>query len=147
MPVLYRLLKDTREESTTKDKWFARAVMVGTADTENLISEIEKICTVSDADVVAVIKALLFVMRQKLLESYRVKLDGLGAFKIGLRSKGADSPAEFIAAKHITGHRVNFQPETHWTAADGNRRHSKLTEGLTVAETPLNTVVKEEPTP
>ena len=144
MPVLYKLLQDTRDNSTTKDKWFARAVMVGTADTETLITEIEKICTVSDADVVAVIKALIFVMRQKLLESYRVKLDGLGAFKIGLRSKGADSPAEFTAAKHITGHRVNFQPETHWTAADGNRRHSKLTEGLQVAETPLNTVVKEE---
>ena len=147
MPVLYRLSQDKRRESTTKDKWFARAITVGTAGTETLITEIEKICTVSDADVVAVIKALIFVMRQKLLESYRVKLDGLGSFKIGLHSKGADSPAEFTAAKHITGHRVNFQPEVHWTAADGNRRRSVLTEGMQVAETPLNTVVKEETNP
>lgn len=143
MSVFYRLNQDKRRESATNGKWFARSVALNTIDTEALISEIEKHCTVTDADVVAVVKALIFVINKQLQNGNRVKLNGMGAFTIGLKSKGADSPSEFTASKHIVGSRVNFRPETHWTAADGNRRRKVFLEGLKVEELPLNTVVKD----
>jgi hypothetical protein len=43
----------------------------------------------------------------------------------------------------VVGSRVNFQPETHWTAADGGRRRKVFLEGLTVEETPVNDVDKD----
>ena len=79
-------------------------------------------------------RALVFVMNKKLQDGYRVKLNGLGSFKIGLKTKAAESAKEFTATKHIVGSRVNFRPETHWSAADGNKRHKVFLDNLHVQE-------------
>ena len=134
--VLYKVIQETNKDSKNKGQWKGRAVHVGTIDTNGLISEIEKICTVSDADVVAVIRAMVFVMTQKLQESYRVKIDGFGAFKIGLKTTYAEQAKDFTATKNIVGSRVNFSPETHWTAADGGQRRRVFLEGLKVTKLP-----------
>ena len=131
--VFYKLYQENNPKSVNVGKWYARAVAIQTIDTEGLIAEIEKLCTATDADVVAVMRALVFVMNKKLQDGYRVKLNGLGSFKIGLKTKAAESAKEFTATKHIVGSRVNFQPETHWSAADPKRQKQFLS-GLKVAE-------------
>lgn len=40
-----------------------------------------------------------------------VKLDGFGSFKLGIKSKGADSEEKFSVNKHVTGLRVKFLAE------------------------------------
>ena len=132
--VFYKLYQENNPKSVNVGKWYARAVAIQTIDTEGLIAKIEKLCTATDADVVAVMRALVFVMNKKLQDGYRVKLNGLGSFKIGLKTKAAESAKEFTATKHIVGSRVNFRPETHWSAADGNKRHKVFLDNLHVQE-------------
>ena len=132
--VFYKLYQENNPKSVNVGKWYARAVAIQTIDTEGLIAEIEKLCTATDADVVAVMRALVFVMNKKLQDGYSVKLNGLGSFKIGLKTKAAESAKEFTATKHIVGSRVNFRPETHWSAADGNKRHKVFLDNLHVQE-------------
>lgn len=132
MAVFYKIVKNNNSKSTTNGKFYARAFTLQTINTAGLITEIEKLCTVTDADVQAVITALVFVMNKKLQDGYRVKIDNFGSFKIGLKSKPAENAKDFSAAKHIVGSRVNFMPETHWSSADGNRRQRQFLTGLKV---------------
>ena len=135
MAVMYRLRQDVSEESSTKGKWFAVAYIWDVIDTKKICAKIQENVSVKASDVKAVIEELINVMTDALQDGKRVKLNGFGSFKVGLKSKGADSREEFTAAKHIVGSRVNFLPETTWRAADGNKRQRVFLSGLTV--TPL----------
>ncbi|MCI6161343.1 MAG: hypothetical protein MR681_08425 [Prevotella sp.] len=70
----------------------------------------------------AVLKELVNVMNRHLHNGNRVVLDGFGSFKVGLKTKGADTVKDFSPATNIVGARLNFQPETHRNAADRTRR-------------------------
>ena len=145
MAIKYKLYQDNRAESKNRGKWYARAIYPKTPkSTKDLAQMIQDNVSVKRADVIAVLDELVNVMKLWLQESYRVSLDGLGSFKIGLKTKPADTAKDFSAAKHVVGSRVNFQPETHWSAADGNRRRKVFLEGLSVEETPQNDVNKED---
>ena len=145
MAIKYKLYQDNRAESKNRGKWYARAIYPKTPkNTKDLAQMIQDNVSVKRADVIAVLDELVNVMKLWLQESYRVSLDGLGSFKIGLKTKPADTAKDFSAAKHVVGSRVNFQPETHWSAADGNRRRKVFLEGLSVEETPENDVNKED---
>lgn len=141
MSVFYKLYQEKRKGSAYNDKWYARAVNIGTIDTDGLVEEIEKICTVTDADVLAVLRALVFVMKKKLQESYRVKINEFGSFKVAISTKPADSAKEFSARKNVVGTRVLFQPDVHYQ--DGKRVRQFL-QNLTISELPANAVVKED---
>ena len=148
MSVRYKLYQDNRAESKNRGKWYARAVYNSRPKTlKQMAMEIQENVSVKKSDVLAVLDELVNVMKLWLQESYRVSLDGLGSFKIGLKTKPADTAKDFSAAKHVVGSRVNFQPETHWSAADGNRRRKVFLEGLSVEETPENDVNKDEQEP
>jgi predicted histone-like DNA-binding protein len=139
MPVLYKLNQDKRETSKTKGKWYARSVQVGTIDIEGLAKIMQANCTIKAADIKAVLTELVETMSAQLQSSMRVKLDGLGAFKIGLKTKAAATAKDFSASQNVVGMRVNFQPELR-KDANGTRRKS-LVNGAKVMEAPKNAVV------
>ena len=144
MAIKYKLYQDNRKESKNKGMWYARAIYPKTPKTtRDLAQMIQENVSVKRADVIAVLDELVNVMKLWLQESYRVSLDGFGSFKIGLKTKPAESAKEFSASKHVVGSRVNFQPETHWSAATGKKRSKVFLDGLTVEETPENSVVKD----
>ena len=90
---------------------------------EQISQEVQDNTSAKQADVWAVLKELVNSMTRHLQNGDRVVLDGFGAFKVGLKTKPAETPSKFSATTNIVGARVNFQPETHWTATD--RRHRK----------------------
>ena len=139
MPVLYKLNQDKRLTSTTKGKWFARSVQVATIDIEGLAKIMQANCTVKAADIKAVLTELVETMSAQLQNSMRVKLDGLGAFKIGLKTRGAATAADFSAGKNVVGMRINFQPEAKIDAS--GTRQQALLNGAKVQEAPKNDVV------
>ena len=55
-----------------------------------------------------------------------MKLDGFGAFKIGLKTKGALREEDFSASKNIVGSRVLFQPEYSVDVATKKRNRQFL---------------------
>ena len=112
MSVLYRLYQNNNDKSPGKGKWYAKAVMTNVIDTKKLADIMQRNCTVKRADIMAVLTELVETMRDQLQDSKRVKLDGLGSFKLALTSKGAATAADWNPNTHITGVRIRFRPSS-----------------------------------
>ena len=112
MPILFRKYQNNNAKMTNcYGKYYAKPVVVGTATVEDLCDAIEEKCTVHSADIVAVLRALKTVLKEKIQMGFRVELPGIGAFKPSLRSTGVSNVDEFDAAKHIKRLRIVYTPE------------------------------------
>jgi len=143
MPVLYKLHQEKNEKSKNYNKWYARAVMNGTVDLDTLAEIMQRNCTVKKSDIRAVLAELVETMRDQLQNSMRVKIDGLGSFKIGLRTKCAESATDFNVNQNIVGMRVNFVPEYNIDRKAKSAVYPLLT-GAVIRETAKNDVDKTE---
>ena len=143
MSVRYKLYQDNRAESPTRGKWYARAVYNQKPKTLNQLAlKIQENVSMKKADVKAVLDEMVGVLKEWLQDSNRVKIEGLGSFKIGLKTKPADTAKDFTASKHVVGARVNFLPEIEVDPTTGARIKSLLM-GLEVEETYPNDVDKD----
>lgn len=146
MPILFKLhklvrtFKDGRTDPAN-NKWFARAINVETATTDELAEALSYATTVTPADCKAVLKGLGKAMGDLMKKSQAVRLENIGTFKVGLKSTGADSVGEFSVNTNITGMRVLFQPE--YTIDPSSRRKVvPMLLGAKITETPKNDIVK-----
>ena len=141
MSVFYRLHQDKSKNTVRSGKWYARAVATSVVDTRKLAEIMQRNCTVKKSDILAVLDELVETMRDQLQDSKRVKLDGFGSFKIGIRSCGAATPKDFSTSENVKGMRVIFMPER---STDSAGNHTKqFLQGAKVEELPTNTVSKE----
>ena len=141
MSVFYRLHQDKSKNTVRSGKWYARAVATSVVDTRKLAEIMQRNCTVKKSDILAVLDELVETMRDQLQDSKRVKLDGFGSFKIGIRSCGAESPKQFSTSENVKGMRVIFMPER---STDSAGNHTKqFLQGAKVEELPTNSVSKE----
>ncbi|WP_036876334.1 HU family DNA-binding protein [Xylanibacter oryzae] len=142
MPVLYKLNKDKRKTSRTVGQYFARAIHVGVIDTDGLAKIMQANCTIKASDIKAVLTELVETMATQLQNSMRVKLDGLGSFKIGIRGIGSNTIDDYSVTKNVKGLRINFQPETKKDST-GVRQKAMLS-GTKVQEAPRNENIGEK---
>ena len=133
MAVFYRLSQVTSPKQKGYGKWYPRAVMTNTVDTDALATIMQRNCTVKKSDILAVISELIETMQDQLQDSKRVKLNGFGSFKIGMSSTGADKASDFDARKNIKG----FMPEVK-TDSEGQRQKTFIS-GCSVQEVPKGT--------
>ena len=108
MSVKFRKVVNKRKNSSTNGKIYAKAVVSGVVHSAQISEEISKMCTLTPPDVLAVIKALDTNIAGHLQNGERVVLDDFGAFKVGLRTKPADTAKKFTAA-NVVGMHVIFQ--------------------------------------
>ena len=141
MSVFYRLHQDKSKNTARSGKWYARAVATSVVDTRKLAEIMQRNCTVKKSDILAVLDELVETMRDQLQDSKRVKLDGFGSFKIGIRSTGTPTAKEFSTSENVKGMRVIFMPERSTDSA-GNRTKQFL-QGAKAEELPHNSVSKE----
>lgn len=123
MAVLYRLQKNLNPKSSSYGNVYAKAVITNTIDLSMLADRIQRNCTAKRSDVVAVLIELVEVMQDELQNGHKVKLDGFGSFKIGIRGTTAESVEEFKVSENVKGLRVNFQPEVH---VDTDKKRTKM---------------------
>lgn len=109
--IRYKLYQDNRKNAVNKGKWYARAAITGTTNLETLAARIQRNCTAKKSDVMAVLTELVEVMADELQEGRRVKLDGFGSFKIGIRTTAADTAKKFNVTQNVKSVHVLFQPE------------------------------------
>ena len=64
MAIFYRLVKDGRKDSPYKGDYFARTVNLGTIETDELASIIERNCSMKRSDVLAVLAELSDTIRR-----------------------------------------------------------------------------------
>ncbi|WP_296095647.1 HU family DNA-binding protein [Prevotella sp.] len=112
MALNYKIYKSTVNNGT-KDKFYARASHKDTVGIKQLAAVMQNNCTVKHSDIVAVLSELSEVMKQELQRGSRVRIDGLGTFKVNIRSKGAKTAKDFTVSENILGTRINFHPETN----------------------------------
>ena len=89
-------------------KWYANAQARGSIDIEEMSERIKNTCTVTKADVYAVLVALEDVIIDELSNGEIVRLHNLGTLQIGLHSKGAMSEKQW-SVENIKKANVNFR--------------------------------------
>lgn len=92
-------------------KQYASPVMDGELTLAGMTKAIEKICTVSGADIRAVLYALVDVAVESLADGTIVRLGDLGSIRITLSSEGKETP-EDVTASAIKEAGVVFTPGT-----------------------------------
>lgn len=135
MAIKYRMYQNKRKSGKNAGHWYARAVVTNHVRTKELSERISERCTVTEADIVAVVSALVKEMTYELKNGSRVTLDGFGSFKVGICSRGVADSKDFSPVKHIHSPHVLFQPETK-IGADRTRLKTFIS-GIKVKEMAL----------
>lgn len=110
MSIYLKKYQDKSKDTVRSGKWYARPSYHGTVDERGLAREIEKQSTVAEADVLAVLSALVGVMTSALKDTKRVRLTGLGTFKMGVSTAPAES-REKLTVRNIKGAHILFTPD------------------------------------
>lgn len=100
-----------RKNPTTKAiKYYPAVAKTQPVDLVDVATDITAFCTVTEPDVIAVLRALQKVMYNHLSQGHSVRLGAVGSFRITLKSlKGQDS-ADKVTADDIRSARFVYTP-------------------------------------
>ena len=137
--------RNTNELSKTFGKYYVRPVydvrFVGTSD---LADYIQTQCTVKRSDIKAVLDELGAAFKHYFELGQKVKLDGIGIFKVGFSSIGTVKKDDCSAAT-ITTRRVLFQPESQRiVVGQHTNSQGKIVQKYVIAKTLVKDVIFEE---
>ncbi len=107
--MMYSIAKRENPLNRADSKYYATAEYGEEIDIHQLAKDISKSCTLTPADIVAVIESFLDKMPQYLKNSNRIRLDNFGIFKLSFSSKGHEKQ-EDVSANDIIAPRVLFTP-------------------------------------
>ena len=141
MSIFYRLNKNNMKESKMFGKYYGRAVHTDTVDLSRVAEAIQENTTAKKADVLAVLTEMVNVMQRELCDSKRMKIDGLGSFKVTFSSTGVNDPKEYNAKDCIKRYRIVFTPEYSIDNSSGKRRRdTPLLRYAKAQEVPFNPI-------
>ena len=141
----FKKLQNTNDDSTAFGKWFATAVYdQHFITTEELAEFIQTQASVKKSDIKAVLDELGAALKHFFELGQKVKLDGIGIFKVGFSSIGVNDK-EDCGAQNITTRRVLFQPETvRVVVGQTKNTQNKIVQKYVVVKTLVKDVVFEE---
>ncbi|MCD8032437.1 MAG: HU family DNA-binding protein [Bacteroides sp.] len=124
MPLYYKAIQSNVESEDGKKKWFPCLVKSKKiVETDTLADQISYSSTLTRGDVKNVLDNLMVVMRQHLMNSSSVRLEGLGTFTAFVQSKGngVDTPEE-VNPSQINRLRIRFSPTYTRNTFNGTTR-------------------------
>jgi predicted histone-like DNA-binding protein len=137
-------LQNKNDDSTAYGKWFATAVYDQRfIETEQLADFIQTQASVKKSDIKAVLDELGSAMKHFFELGQKVKLDGIGIFKVGFSSIGTVEK-EDCGAQNITTRRVLFQPETERVVVGQEKKDGKVRQKYVIVKTLVKDVIFEE---
>ncbi len=141
----FKKIQNKNDESAAYGKWFATAVYDQRfIDTDKLAEFIQTQASVKKSDIKAVLDELGDAMKHYFELGQKVKLDGIGIFKVGFSSIGT-SDKESCGASSISTRRVLFQPETERVVVGQTvNTKGKAVQKFIVAKTLVKDVIFEE---
>jgi predicted histone-like DNA-binding protein len=140
----FKKLQNQNDDSAAFGKWFATAVYdQHFITTEELAEFIQTQASVKKSDIKAVLDELGGALKHFFELGQKVKLDGIGIFKVGFSSIGTDKK-EDCGAQNITTRRVLFQPETERVVVGQEKKDGKVKQKFVVVKTLVKDVVFEE---
>ena len=140
----YIKTQNKNRDSAAFGKYFATAVYDKKfVETDELASFIQQQASVKKSDIGAVLDELGEAMKHYFELGQKVRIKGLGIFKVGFSSIGV-TKAEDVSAATITDRRVLFQPETERVIVGQEKKEGKVKQKYIVAKHLIKDVVFEE---
>lgn len=89
--------------------YYAQAVSTRRVEFDDLCDEIAETCTLTSADIKAVLDRVIWGMVTHLKNSEIVQFGDLGNFRIAVGSAGSATPEEFTATMLRSKHSINYK--------------------------------------
>ena len=130
MPLIYKAYQSSLKTKTGEKLFYPRLVKYPkVVDTQRIGEMMSRKASLTPGDVHNVIRNLMEVMREQLLNSRTVRLDGLGTFTMIAKANGKGVPTE----KEVSPNQINtlncrFTPE--YKRPDGTTTTRALTMGV-----------------
>ena len=135
--ILYEVKKNQNSKSTAFGKWFAQIKTLETLNTRKLANHISEHGSIYTPDVVyGVLEKFRSCLLEMLLESKKVKIEGLGTFYCTLENQknGALKKEDFNVNKHLKALHIRFLPEQTTEENISSRQFLKQAEFINIEQ-------------
>lgn len=105
---LYRNSSEPGNPDAPK-KYYAKMQASGEVTLDEIAEDIAYSTTLTDADVLAAVRAFIKQLNRHLAAGKIVRAENLGSFQIQIQSRGADTEEEF-STDNITGVSIQYRP-------------------------------------
>ena len=142
----YVKTRNNNPKSPAYGKYFAQAAYdEDFVDTEEIAAYIQQQATLKKSDIIAALSELGEAIKHFFELGQKVRLNGVGIFKVGFSSIGVDNLSDCTAAT-ITTRRILFSPETQRVVVGQTRseKTGKTIQKYVVAKTLVKDVSFEE---
>lgn len=110
-------------------KFYPAPAYIGEIGVNQIADEISESTTLTPTEVIGVIRSLLLTVPKYMMLGYKVRLEGFGIFKLGLKKTegcaGYDKAAD-VTANDIAGVKVIYTPDTMLSEKLKNPAYVKL---------------------
>ena len=133
--ILYELAQNKNQYNPSYGKWFARVKALETLNTRKLAQHISEHGSIYTPDVVyGVLEKFRSCLVEMLLNSKKVKIDGLGIFYTTLENtrNGAEKKEDFSVNKNLKALHIRFLPEQEQEQNLSSREFIKQAEFVNV---------------
>lgn len=133
--ILYEVKQNQNEHNAAFGKWYAQIKSLETLNTRKLAQHISEHGSIYTPDVVyGVLEKFRSCLVEMLLESKKVKIEGLGTFYCTLENQknGAAKKEDFNVNKHLKALHIRFLPEQTTEENISSREFLKKAEFINV---------------
>ena len=135
--ILYEVKKNQNTSSSAYGKWFAQIKTLETLNTRRLAQHISEHGSIYTPDVVyGVLEKFRSCLLEMLLESKKVKIEGLGTFYCTVENQkgGALKKEDFNVNKHLKALHIRFLPEQEQEQNISSREFLKKAEFINIEQ-------------
>ena len=135
--ILYEVKKNQNTSSSAYGKWFAQIKTLETLNTRKLANHISEHGSIYTPDVVyGVLEKFRSCLLEMLLESKKVKIEGLGTFYCTVENTkgGAAKKEDFNVNKHLKALHIRFLPEQEAEQNISSREFLKKAEFINIEQ-------------
>ena len=135
--IFYELRQNKNNLSKIFGKWFAHSKTVETLNTRKLAQHISEHGSIYTPDVVyGVLEKFRSCLLEMLLESKKVKIEGLGTFYCTVENTkgGAQKKEDFSVSKHLKALHIRFLPEQEQEQNISSREFLKKAEFINIEQ-------------
>ena len=133
--ILYEVKQNQNQYNAGYGQWYAKVRALETLNTRKLANHISEHGSIYTPDVVyGVLEKFRSCLVEMLLESKKVKIEGLGIFYTTLENQknGADKKEEYNPSKHMKALHIRFLPEQTTEENISSREFIKKAEFINV---------------
>ena len=131
--IIYEVTQNKNSKSLAYGKWYGRVKALETLNTRKMAQHIAEHGSLYTADVVfGVLEKFRSCLIEMLLNSKKVKIDGLGTFYTTIESSGALSKDKYSVTSDVKALHIRFLPEQATEMNISSREFLKKAEFISV---------------